>query len=178
MVFIPDQDIITSGNIYKFGTGAAIDGQLKYLIKEIKRWLMARREDLKFRRPGALAPCMEPRLIWIQMLRRPYSDDPKVAKVLKQRKKFNEALMSHLMYEKYMYLMDISVDLSARNFRPNGKLAEEGKDLYWLKFDELMKKFDRGDITLKPWEDAENHQKEKENKSTKTAASNEDRREY
>ena len=153
VIFIIDQDIITCGNIYNFGSGTAIEMQLKHLVKEIKRWLMARREDLKFRRPGALAPSMEPRLIWVEMIRRPYTEEPRQANILKQRKKFNEILSSILMYEKYMYLMQIPVELSSRNFLPNGNLTQEGKDGYWLKLDEIMKKFDRGDVTLKPWED-------------------------
>ena len=122
-----DEDFIISGNLFKFGSGPAIEGQIKWILKEMKRWIMARREDLKDVRPGAV-------------------EDRK--RVVKLRTKFNEILNALIQPERFMHIMKIDIDTSFRNFRTRGQLTEAGKEEYWKSVNNQMKKFERGEIGL------------------------------
>ena len=45
ILFVPDLDIITSANFYAFGNGIVLEAAVHWMVKEIKRLLMARREN-------------------------------------------------------------------------------------------------------------------------------------
>ena len=151
IVMFPDKDMITSINMAKFGSGFCLSSNIHWLVREIKKLLMARRENMKTTRPGSLSSAMEPLIVWVEMVNRPIYRNEDLKQVLVLRKKFNEILNAELMHEKYMYVMKIEVPINQSNFDNWGNLSTDGKWIFWKQFDEQIKKFDRREIDLLPY---------------------------
>ena len=151
LIVIPDRDIIDSTKFFNFGSGHIIEENIRWLIREVKRLLLARRENLKNVRPGALAPSMEPRIIWVAMSKRPIYEDERLKQIFVLRKKFNEILAMELFAERYMHIMYMTnLTPNFRNFDRQGNLTGEGKYQFWMNLDDQMKQFERQEIELRP----------------------------
>ena len=70
LLVIPDKDILDTMNS-ELQAESNLDTQLEWLVNNVHRAITRRREDLKDKRPGAIASSFETMVIWVKMLDRP-----------------------------------------------------------------------------------------------------------
>ena len=68
LLFVIDRYIIDSSDFFGYGNGQVLEGNIHWLVKEVKKCLTMRGENLKNVRPGALSSAMEPRIVWVEMI--------------------------------------------------------------------------------------------------------------
>ena len=79
IIVMPNKDILASLNVWNYGVKAAIQCNMFWLLKEITKALLHRRDTQKSRRPGAVSK--DPtRIIWVKMLTRLIIDDDQLKK--------------------------------------------------------------------------------------------------
>ena len=76
------------------------------------------------------------------MLARPFTENRKLAKLWKLRRKFNDVLTDLLEIEQYMHVMTIPNMDEARYFDNCGALMEIGKKQFWVSLNEQFKSFE------------------------------------
>ena len=143
IIVIPDIDILTSLKLYDFGVTNLIDTNLTWLLKQLSRVVITRRENLKQKQMGAAASYL-PISVWVKMLQRPYVRDPKLGPILVQHNKFNRSLESILHIEKYMKIIAINDMDNRQYFNAWGGLTSMGALHYWRWLDLLMKNLVHG----------------------------------
>ena len=152
ILLLPDKDILSYVNHKNFGIGQITLDLMNWLCKEIELALDLRREDIRYKRPGALWSSSEPRLVWVKMLTRPIiSNDPKKDFIFAQRTKFNEILEEMVLKYKHSHIMPVKLaDSPSVLFERNGSLSSNGKSAFWREVNKQMKLFDSSEIDLKP----------------------------
>ena len=155
VIVIPDADVINSIlETFDFGLEVLMEENLSWLFRQMNKVIERRRQDLMYKKPGAVAGSFEPRVIWVKMMNRPFDEESEVHMELKQiRAKFNSCLEELVRKERYMYIMNLNV-FEIGNiediFDSTGKLTREGKLSFWQELDSIFKRFDRQEIDLKP----------------------------
>ena len=120
---------------------------LVWIIKQVSTLLQRKRIDLFDKKPGSLAKD-PPKVVWVKMLRRP--DDVNFNEVIAMRSKFNKALEESLYESSYTDHFVLTINAEPADFTPMGTLNGIGKIAYWKEIDACMRKFDRGEINLRP----------------------------
>ena len=80
VILLCDKDIIQSADIWDFGVGKELENQVNWLLQQISRCLLTRHEDLKSKNPGSVTADIT-RVILVNMLRRPITEDRKMSKI-------------------------------------------------------------------------------------------------
>ena len=108
---------------------------------------MRRKNELKEKCMGAV-PAEITRIIWVQMVKRPRTDDRTLEATWKLASKFNETLNNFIEVEKYMHILKVE-DLEERKYSTQfGDLTRAGKTHFWSNINQQLKDFDYSKITL------------------------------
>ena len=151
ILICPDRDIIEYAKQNEFGASLMFEDLLDWLCRNFETVLDTRREDIRSKRHGALWSYAEPRLVWIQMIPRPFIDDPAKKFVFAQCKKFNETMEDIVLKFKHSHVMSISFPEDSSNlFDRMGFLSSSGKVAFWREVDKQMKAFDKSETDLRP----------------------------
>ena len=129
-----------------------IIGELvEWLTRNIDRVIDLRREDIRLKRPGAIASSGEPRIIWTKMSIRPMIQDPTKGFLFAQCRKLNEAIENIIPKYKHGHIMEVQVPSDdQRMFDKWGNLSGIGMDRFWNNLIIQLKRFDRAEIDLRP----------------------------
>ena len=114
IIILPDRDILDDLVGSSLGYKKVIKIQIKWLITQFKHLIETRRENLLKLKAGAVSK-ESTRFIWVKMIARPISTNEKLVRILKLRRKFNEALEDLLLHEEHMHIMSINT-LSEENY--------------------------------------------------------------
>ena len=93
VLFFPDCDLIVHTNYFTYGVKTILQDEIDWLMKQVDRALIARRESLKSKILGAAGKI--PKLIWVKMIPRPYVNGHPVScfnNTISLHNKFNEIL--------------------------------------------------------------------------------------
>ena len=151
IIFMPDEDFLLSLNHYVFGISWLAGTCVNWITKQIERLLDSRADQLYRAKPGAVFD--NTKLIWIKMISWP--EVPATHdkfKVYTLKSKLNQALDDIADKHKQTYVITIR-SLDNSHFDSNGRLSHEGKVQMWKEIDQIIKRFDRGEIRLNPGED-------------------------
>ena len=133
IIVLLDRDIILDLDYFVPGTLFILHQEIKWLSKQLDRVLTARWECLKQLSPGAVDT--ETKIIWINMLQRPFIKHPPFPTynlVVKLRSKFNKILEQEARKSKYSYILDVkNVPRNSGNFDTMGNLTFAGKTEFW-----------------------------------------------
>ena len=143
------EDILEVTNIFDNGIKKSIFDHLHWLCQQIGRNLLARRENLRDQNPGAV-PYFHTKVIWVKMLSRPISDDPKLSQVWRLRRKYNDVMDDLLDIEEYMHILNIHDMEEFKYFDNRGNLTSSGKHQFWLNFNDQLKSFEYNKCDLRP----------------------------
>ena len=146
LVVVPDKDILDATGFADFGERSCLKGIVKYLVKEINKYVDARFEDLYRKKSGSVKKG-EPRVIWVKMIDRPtLKNDP----IMSWRSTFNEILEEVLVAEGHTYIINLTSLKNDKFFSSGGELLADGRIQFWKELDHVLKEFDRKKITLLP----------------------------
>ena len=151
IIFIPDADILSTIDFYDFGMPITFEACIRWLFRQIEKFFIARKEDLRKQRSGSVG--VDTRFIWVNVINRPAirnNPNKKLVKVLAGRRLFNIALNEVIADTRYMHSMDLGEAPDARCFDRFGNLSAMGQNWFWKEIDHTFKKFDRHEISLKP----------------------------
>ena len=152
---VPDRNVVDNLNFKEHGLGEVMEKIAKWLVNQVDRSLESRIEELKSKHAGALDFCT---VIWIAILKRPTDETTADSRGSQfplafstARRKFNTALEDHLAnIESSMMFMETDDLTHGANFDNRNKLNGNGKWQFWKEVDHILKKFDRGQISLDP----------------------------
>ena len=119
---------------------------LRYLIKEINKYVDARFEDLYRKRSGAVRKG-EPRIIWVKMIRRTTTADEVSDNF---RIEYNNYLDDQLLAEGHTYMLELKTMDDERFYDRTGCLLSAGRIQLWKELDQQLKEFDRKKNNLLP----------------------------
>ena len=144
MVIMIDNDLIKTINSTANGSTMTLGMSLEWLIKEYEKAVDRKKNMMREIKPGSVNPG-EPKFIWVKGIFRPLGHNFHVA-----RDKFNEVLQDILATRRDSYFLDPSKYLDDSNYSRLGDLSMTGKEHYWRCMDEMIKKFDKQEISLRP----------------------------
>ena len=144
---VVDQDIITACNAQTQGGTYILGAAIHYLIKHLEKFIERRKTDLLDKKPGALMNDL-PKIVWVRMLKRPKNLSTTLS-AIQMWGKFNSLLEEHLALASNKHHL-ISIEVDETDFNCYGELTSTGMCTFWDELDRGMKKFDFGEITLKP----------------------------
>ena len=149
VIIILHKDFIKNVDIYKFEVSRAFKDLLKWLLINLKNMIEVRKADLIGNRPGSVSSTAEPRLIWVQMIKRPeIAGEGK--KIFALTRKFNTILEGVVAGDKRSHILKLFLEGTNANFDHRGNLTPGGKVAYWKILDDTMKDFDTGETELEP----------------------------
>ena len=148
ILIFPDKDIVANTKIFNYGIVETFQDNNKWLLVNIDQKLETRKEDLHKTRPGSVSQSSEPRLIWVQMLRRP--DYTTNKEIFSLTRKYNDALEEVVSRNRHSHILMPEIWLNSANFERSGKVTLVGKEEYWLNVDEQIKQFDHYKTDLMP----------------------------
>ena len=147
IVIMPDHDIINFVDLQdEEGALQGSKAVLKYLIKEINKYVDARFKDLYRKRSGADRKG-KPRIIWVKMIERPTAHTSIAQRI---RQSYNECLDDLLLAEGHTYMLELNLLNEERYFDKAGKLLGMGRVQLWKEIDQHLKDFDRKKVNLLP----------------------------
>ena len=149
IIVVPDKDILESIEIYDNGIKKAIFDNLHWLLIQFGHNLITRREDLRAKNTGATPPFFT-KVIWVQMLARPISEDPKLARIWKLHRKFNDVLDNLCEIEEYMHVLPIREMEEFKFFDERDNLTPAGEKHYWLHLNDQIKAFEYNNTDHRP----------------------------
>ena len=147
IIIIMDKDIVHLVKNAEQGSYEMLRKCLVWLVKQVSTLIQRKRIDLFDKKPGSLAKD-SPKVVWVKMLRRPEDENFKEINALRGR--FNKILEECLFESNYTEHYILTINAEPADFTPIGSLNGIGKIAYWKEIDLCMKRFDRGEINLKP----------------------------
>ena len=163
VVILLDKDVIEAVNFDEFGMGQILFEQVDWLAKNMETVLDLRKEDIKYKNPGALWSNAEPRIIWVKMLTRPIIRDAYKPFVFAQCAKFNESIDEIASTYKHSHVLTVNLSDEKSLFDRSGNLSPNGKIILWREINITMRAFDRDQIDLKPKQPKQKDDKERRN---------------
>ena len=148
VLIMMDKDFIENINIFDYGAAQAFKDMMKWLLINLNNLIETRKSDLVSKCPRVVSTSPEPRLIWVQMIRRPDTSAKK--EVFALTRKFNNIPEKVISKDKWSHILKIFVECSQGNFDQWGNLTPRGKHNYWRVLDSTMKDFDIGETDLEP----------------------------
>ena len=147
IVLVLDKDFIALTKHFEFGAYQSLKRCLDWLVKEINTILQRKTLDLMDKKPGAVAK-QPPQIVWVKMLKRPNGEE--FSEIAALRGKFNKVLEEVLFSSTSKNHFVLTINAEPADFTPAGVLNGIGKIAFWKEIDSCMRKFDRGEINLKP----------------------------
>ena len=147
LIFI-GKDLIQNAHVFDYGMAETFKDILKWLLINIDRTLEVRKEDLYYRRPGAVSQSSEPCLIWVQMLRRPDHSTNKA--IYSLSRKFNNVLDEVVSRNRHSHVLTPMVNHTSANFEYSGHISLVGKEEFWWNMDCQIRNFDHYKTELRP----------------------------
>ena len=146
ILVIPDKDMLVNLP-HSTGISIIIGAMLHYVVKQIDILIEQRHLELTTLKPGALVSSEHPKIIWVRMLKRPKQ---LTSGTFSLRGKFNAILEERLLDGNCDNHFIMSIDVDAQDFDLSGYLTSAGKSTFWREVDRAMRRFDMGDIKLRP----------------------------
>ena len=159
VIMMPDIDILRTLHAWGPGANEKIESQLNWIIAEVAKLLIVRRDDLKAKHAGSVTADLT-RVVWVGMLTRPFTENQTFKKVWALKKKFNGILKSLLHVEKYMHFIEVDHMEERKYFDKFGDLSSSGKHAFWSNLNAAIKVLDSNGNALN----------ESRNKATNEAA--------
>ena len=151
IIMVLDKEFLEAADHNNFGVQRIITDLLEWLVSNIDKTIDLRREDIRLKRPGAIASSGEPRIIWMKMLVRPIIQDPVKGFLFAQCRKLNESIVDTVMKYKHSHVMEIKFPSDdQRLFDKWGNLSGIGMQKYWSELIFQLKQFDRAETDLRP----------------------------
>ena len=140
VIILLDKDVPASVQSYHFDSGAKemIEDNARWLLKQIAKALLARHDELKAKRSGAV-PSDLTRVVWVKMLARPHSDNATLIPIWKLRGKFNGCLAEVLEVEDYMHPITLQKVNEFCHFDAFGNLTSAGQMQFWRELNDQIK---------------------------------------
>ena len=148
LIFVMDKDFIVNMNFFGYGALKVMSMGLQWLIRQVNICLKQRKTELFDKKPGAIA-LESMKIIWVKMIKHPYGCLQEFNKIFALRNRFNNILDEVLCNTNPQHHV-LSIRVEENDFHLNGELNEQGEITFWKEVDQCMKKFDRGEINLKP----------------------------
>ena len=136
LIMLPDMDLVES--IIRNKLREDIEDILNWIINQVSKLLITRREDLKYKNPGSVTADLT-RVIWVKMLARPNSNSYRLQKIWRLKNKYNEILTFLLEAEKYMHIIELKNMEEYKYFDKQGNLSTAGKAEFWANFNKELK---------------------------------------
>ena len=166
IIIIPEKDIVESAFKSDSCSNREIEDQANWLIGQVSKLLMARREDLKSKKPGSVTADLT-RVIWVNMLARPEYNNPYLNTLFDLRQTYNGKMKKLLEVEKYMHIIEVPNMEEYKYFNKQGELTTLGKEEFWLNFNAELKALDATPKENLKLDIKKNKKKEDEIKPTK-----------
>ena len=147
IIIVLDKDLMVNAEVDEEGPfTSSIEDCLKWLLININCMIETRKEDLAGKRPGLIISVAEPRLVWVQMIRRPELHNA----IFSLADKFNRILEDVIAGDKRSHILKLHIEADTTNFDRWGNLTTIEKGKYWKLIDATMKDFDQDATELKP----------------------------
>ena len=151
VIMLLDKELVESADHNNFGIQKILTEMVSWLARNIDKVVDLRKEDIRVKRPGAIASSGEPRIIWMKMLFRPIINDPTKSYIFAQCKKYNDVLEETIQKFKHAHIMTIDVPTDdQRLFDKWGNLSGIGMQRFWSNLIYQIKLFDRAETDLRP----------------------------
>ena len=152
LVITPDKDTLNDIDVYEDNVKKIIRDNVFWLIRQVDLILRRRKIELMDKKPGTIFSG-DPKVILIRMIRRPEFKKglkpTRLEEVCILRPKFNDALNEAAM--KYNFnILTINSCTTSDHFDQLGSLSNKGKIAFWHELDDLLERFDKRIIHLKP----------------------------
>ena len=136
IVIIPDNDVVKCylNDLYEFGAAKIAEELVAWLVHEIDKSVLGRKDEIKKQRKGAVMRG-EPKMVYIKMMYRPGCDS-----IQALRNHFNVALENRLAKVHNHYVIDAAVQYTG--FDLTNFLTANGKTEYWQNLDKTLGEFD------------------------------------
>ena len=146
ILIIPDWDILLGLQYFSYGIKEFVDKVISWMGEKIKSAIEEKKDQFFKMKPGCITT-MEPKLVWVKMLRRNRSNE----KVLTVRGKYNHALEEVMVKSKYHHIIDPNPKMSKDDYFSSANiLTENGKTAYWREIDDCIKLFESNKLKLQP----------------------------
>ena len=111
LIITPDRDILKYIDFFGSGKSHVIGSTVEWLVNNINRAIMCKKEDLKHHKSGAVV-ANEPKIIWIKMIARSVNDiSEKKDQVNELTDMFNSILEEILSTRRNHFILDVSEDM-------------------------------------------------------------------
>ena len=141
VVIVIDKDIVVPQLKKNIEATEIITDQIYWLVRQISRTILARREDLKIHTPDSVST--EPTtIVWVKMLTGPITENSSLRKMRKLGMKFNDAMDTILISEKYMRTLTVKNMEEDIYFDIRGNLTTSGKRIFWQNLNNELKAID------------------------------------
>ena len=151
VIFLPDWDLI---RFMKKGVTDEEEVQekmrkgTKWVVTQVIRVLEIKKDDMKIKKPGAVASS-EPKVLWIKMFNRVNGNGH--GSTLSWKAFYNNILEDSLTGKQNMFIGDVNkAMMDASLFDRNNRLNGFGRVRFWSEIDKLVERFDKKVFSLKP----------------------------
>ena len=149
VVMVPDRDLIAATNYYGFGVSLVFKETLTWVIKQMDANIQRRKTQLFDKKPGALF-IESLKFIWIKMIKQPYNGMQRFDQIMALRNRFNNTLEEVLAANTTSKHFILSIKAEEEDFYWMGELTDDGKLNFWKEVDACLRRFDWGEINLRP----------------------------
>ena len=150
ILIIPDKNFLMCLKPGKFDSSMLISSALHYTIKQIDKYIDRRQQDLFFKKPGTAPADGTPKIILVRMPKRPSTILISGTEFFSLRGKFNSILKECLLDGNAADHYIISIDIDSSEYDLTGEMTSAGKANFWKEINKGIKKFDDGEISLRP----------------------------
>ena len=148
ILIIPDTDIIEYFQRYDYEDISDFE-ICSWMVKQIKKAIEIRLDDLHKKRPGAILTSAKPRIIGVKMIPRPAGHVSNEA--YSMISKFNNQVQESLRHDSHSHWLTTKSVNELKHFEKCGKLSELGKRDFWAEINEKLKRFNRKELDLLPF---------------------------
>ena len=153
IVLVPDSDILrfarrqaedmanNANNANMF-----IEGALKWVMNQLSRATEAKKDEIQRRKPEAVLS-YEPKMLWVKMMDCLNGSN----KTIRLRSEYNEVSEEMIANKPGHFIIDVNqAMLDVLYFDASNKINDYGRVKFWTEIDQMIEKFERRLITLKP----------------------------
>ena len=150
LIVIPDKDVVNDVDVFEEDSHIIIQELTRWLVRQIDMIVRRKKLELLQIKPGALTG-YTPKIIYVHMLRQAgaYSEESKIFGVCSLRAKFNDAL-NNAVSKSDQYILTINSCNTYDHYDHHGGLSQKGKLAFWHKMDDLIERFEKDKVKLRP----------------------------
>ena len=151
IIMMTDMDMIGPMELNDWGLSSCIRECLQWMTRNITKITDRRREDIVSKRPGAIYSITDPKVVWIAALTRPSRIAMnRKSPIFTQVSKFNDILQDVIRRKTESYYLELTKLTESLHFDCTGNLSKSGKIAFWRELNEMLKRFEKREITLRP----------------------------